>query len=76
MYQPGGHCRAETGEVATHARVARSMGSVPFVTVSRAIMSAPWQAFAEPGTVVGSRIIVNQDSQCRLREQPLGECGR
>ena len=42
-----------SGEVADHAKVARSVGSVPLVTVSRLIISAVWHAPAEPGMVVG-----------------------
>src|SRR5580693_8574541 len=41
------------GEVADHAKVARSTGIVG-VTVSRTVISAVLQAFGEPGMVVGS----------------------
>jgi hypothetical protein len=49
-----GFAVSPSGEVAAHAKVARSTGSVPVVTVSRLIISAVWQAPAEPGTVVGT----------------------
>src|SRR5580698_946310 len=42
-----------TGELGDHAKLARSIGSVPLVTVSRLIRSAVWHAAGEPGTVVG-----------------------
>src|SRR5580693_3910051 len=42
------------GELGDHAKLARSVGSVPLVTVSRTIISALWHAPIEPGTVVGS----------------------
>ncbi len=41
-----------TGEVANHAKLARSTGCVA-VTVSRTVISAVLQAFGEPGMVVG-----------------------